>query len=165
MFISEAIVAIIFRLFNFGLIIALGAYAFKQYVLPGIFIAMAKTESEREFLLDQQRLFGQRQIELDQLIEQDAVQCEHFKKKVDEWKRVIEAERLVEKKELEIRLTDIEKKQNKKIEWRKKILVQHFVADQVATDLQTSLSKHFENEDAGVHYLEKIVHSMNERVL
>jgi len=165
MFINETVIAIVFRLFNFSLILALGAYAFKQYVLPEIMIAMAKTESEKDFLVEQRRLLGQRQGELDQLIEQEALLCEQFKKKVDDWKLVVEKERLLEKNELKDRLVAIEKKQSKKEEYREEVLLQRFVANQVTKDLEISLSKHFENEDMGADYLEKIVHFMNERVL
>jgi hypothetical protein len=140
MFISQAIIAVVFRLFNFGLVIALAAYAFKHYVLPGVFVAMAKQQSEKEFLLSQQLFFEQKQVELDQLTRQEVTRCHQLKLK-------------------------LEKKYNKKMEWRKKILLQDLVARKVVSDLQVSLSEYFENEKASANYLEKIIHDMNERLL
>src|SRR5579872_7318833 len=104
MFISQAVIAVIFRLFNFGLVLMLAAYAFKKYVLPNVFVIMAQKESEQEFLSSQQILLERKQVELDQLTKQEALLCDNFKIKIDQWKRVVEEESFLQKQEQAARL-------------------------------------------------------------
>jgi hypothetical protein len=165
MFISQAVIAVIFRLFNFGLVIILATYAFKKYVLPNVFVVMAQKESEQEFLSSQQILLERKQVELDQLTKQEALLCDNFKIKIDQWKRVVEEESFLQKQEQAARLIFLEKKDAEKAVWQKKLLIQRIVSQKVSSDLESSLSDYFKNEDAGADYLEKIVYFMNERLL
>jgi hypothetical protein len=165
MFIDQVVIAIIFRLFNFGLIIALAAYGFKNYVLPGVLLLIAKKESEKEFLLSQQVLLQQHQSELDNHIKQDMIRGEQLRMKVDTWKRITQEEYCTHKKQNLIKEAELEKKYTQTIEYQKKILLQSFVANKVVSNLQLSLTKHFDNENSGVQYLEDIIEFMNERAL
>src|SRR5436190_23666586 len=120
MFINETVIAVIFRLCNFGLIIALALYIFKKYMVAGIVTAMAKKKAEKEFLLNQQVLLEQKQIELHILVQQETDLCEHLKIKINEWKRIIEEQNFLQKKECSKRVDILEKKYVKKMEWQKK---------------------------------------------
>ena len=165
MFISGTIIAIIFRLFNFGLIIVLSLYVFKKYILDNIVVTMTKKESEKEFLLNQQQLFGQKRLALQELVQNDTILCKQLKFKIDEWKRIATEEDMLQKKKSIERKDEIKKKYLKKRELQQKVLIQLRVADKIASDLQESLSEYFKNDRVGEKYLKEIVHFMHERRL
>jgi len=164
MFINQAIVAIIFRLVNFVIIVALGAYAFKKYIMPAASILMAKKEAEKELLFSQQMLLEYKQSELDQLTKQEAVQSENFKIKIDAWKRVTDGERAFQAKEHSEKRAAIAKKNHKKQELREQMHIQREVAKAVILDLQSYLPGHFEKQNVGADYISSIVCFMDERV-
>ncbi len=165
MFISEALIALIFRLINFGLIIMMLVYVFQKYIRPGLLIAMAKEESEKEFLLSQQLLYEQKQAELDQLIKNERLLCEHFKIKINEWKRVTQEELVAHKRERALLVARIERKKTEKAERRESETVKQCVANKVVDQLETSLTKHFDAQNVGKKYINAIVSFMDEGVL
>ena len=162
MFINESIVAIIFRLFNFSLVIALATYAFKKYVLPNVLVTMVRKESEKEFLLNQQELLEQKQRELDELIKHDTHYGEYLKLKINEWSRVIAEKHSLQEHECLLRLAVLDKRQNQKNARQKEIMMQELVQKDVACLLKKSLVDHFESEKAGKKYVEDIVSFMQE---
>ena len=165
MFISGTIIAIIFRLFNFGLIIILTLYVFKKYILANIVVTMTKKESEKEFLLNQQQLFGQKRSTLQELIQNDAILCKQLQFKIDEWKRIATEEDMLQRKKFIEGKAELKKKYLKKQELQQQVLIQSLVAHKIASDLQESLSEYFKNEKTGEKYLNNIVHFMRERKL
>ena len=165
MFTEESLLSIVFRLFNFGLIIALATYCFKQYISPGIFAAMAKQESEKEHLVNEQVELEQRHVALEDCMESDTLTIEQFKAKFDEWKHVVDAARIsYEKKSLE-RDIELRRQRLQKVELQKESAFQAYVANKVAGDLESSLSTHFEEDkNEAAQYIDDIITFMNERV-
>ena len=62
MFINQVVIAVIFRLINFGIVIGLATYLFRKYGLPIIYDLMAQKDSEKELLLSQQLLLEQKHL-------------------------------------------------------------------------------------------------------
>lgn len=164
MFINQVVVAVIFRLINFGVVIGLAVYFFRKYALPLFYTMIAQKDAEKELLLSQQLLLEQKQAELDSLIEQDVFVCESFKLKVDEWRSFVEKERAIHAKDCLKRNEIIEVKKRKKSELLAQGHLQKIVATAVIADLHRSLINHFEKDDAASVYLDSMVQAINERV-
>jgi len=165
MFAEETLLSIIFRLFNFGLIIALAAYCFKIYILPGIYAAIAKEEAEKQHLGYEKIKSEQEQAALDECIKEDRVTCELFKSKIDHWKNVVDSTRVAYEKKCLERDGELRRKRVQRIELQKKYSLQAHVAQSAATQLEQSLSAYFEkNRNAAEQYIEHIVTFMGKRV-
>lgn len=164
MFINQVIIAVVFRLINFGIVVGLATYLFRKYGLSIVDAMMAQKDAEKELLLSQQLLLEQKQAELDNLINQDVLLRESLKLKVNEWKDVAEKERIVREKYLLKRNEMLAIKRRKKAELLAQVHLQKTVATAVLVDLQKSLTDRFEKDEAGQAYLDSMVHAINERV-
>ena len=164
MFINQVIIAVIFRLINFGIVIGVATYFFRKYALPVVYTMMAQKDAEKEFLLSQQILLEQKQVELDDLIRRDFLLCESLKLKVDEWRDSVKKECFIHEKDNLKRNEDLEIKKRKKSELLAQSRLQKTIATVVLADLQKSLADHFEKDDAASAYLDSMVQAINERV-
>ena len=164
MFINQVVIAVIFRLINFGIVIGLATYLFRKYGLPIIYDLMAQKDSEKELLLSQQLLLEQKQAELDVLIRQDIILCESLKLKINEWRDAAEKERAIYERDSLKRSEILVIKKRKKSELLAQVHLQKTVATIVLADLQKSLTDRFEKDEAGEAYLDSMVHAINERV-
>jgi len=163
MFISQTIIAIVFRLINFFIFIGLAIYAFKKYAMPTISILMAKKRAEKEFLLSQQISFEKKQHELDELIKKETALCESLKIKINEWRRIAERDCQDKAKERIEQAVRVEKKNYKRAELRERARVQEVVLTTVVSDLSESLPHHFQKESVGNEYINSILQFMDER--
>lgn len=164
MFINQVIIAVIFRLINFGIVIGFAAYLFRKYGLPFVDIMIAQKDAEKELLLSQQLLLEQKQAELDGLIKQDIMLCESLKLKINQWRDVVAQERSTYEKDRLKRSDSLATKKRKKNELLAQACLQKSVATVVLVDLQKSLTDRFEKDEAGDAYLDSMVHAINERV-
>ena len=98
---NEEIVAFIFKILNFFVLISLGIYFFKKYALQKITIGIARKESFVRGLFDRQQELEQQQYELDQTIAKEEHLCLVLKNKIDLWKHQVEKKLKKEKKEQE----------------------------------------------------------------
>jgi hypothetical protein len=163
MFINQLIIAVIFRLINFGILIGLAACFFRKYGLPVVDIMIAQKDAEKELLLSRQLLLEQKQAELDSLIKQDVILCESFKRKISQWRDVVAQERSVHEKDRFKRNEILAIKKRKKAELLSQAYLQKTVAASVLAGLQKSLTDRFEKEDAGEAYLDSMMQAINER--
>lgn len=164
MFINQVIIAVIFRLINFGIVIGVATYLFRKHGLPVVDTMIAQKDAAKQLLLSQQLLLEQKQIELDNLITQDILLCESLKVKINEWKDVAEKERIVHEKDRLKRNEILVIKRRKKAELRAQAHLQKTVATAVLVDLQRSLTDRFEKDEAGEAYLDSMMQAINERV-
>ena len=164
MFTNQVIIAVVFRLINFAIVIGVATYLFRKYGSPVVDTMMAQKDAEKELLLSQQLLLEQKQAELDALIRQDIILCESLKLKINEWRDVAAQKRSMhERDRLKIN-DDLATKRRKKNELLAQVRLQKSVATAVLEDLQRSLTDRFEKDDAGQAYLDSMVQAINERV-
>jgi len=95
---SEEIIAFIFKILNFFVLIGLGVYFFKKYALQKITIGIARKASFIRGLFDRQQELEQQQYELDQTIAKEEHLCLVLKKKINLWRNQVE-KKLKEKQE------------------------------------------------------------------
>src|SRR4030095_7518567 len=146
MFINEEIVAVIFRLINFISIIGLGVYIFKQHVASDMWDTITKKNATKHALCDQH------------------VNLEKKHRKIDEWKNKVAIQAAMHEKQRQIKKDLIAIKAMQRAEQKEHARVQTCVATTLIPELQKSLSCHFSNEKNGTHYINSIVHFMNERI-
>lgn len=163
MFINQVVIAVVFRLLNFGIVVGLAFYLFRKYGLPVVYTMMAEKDAKKEFLLSQQLLLEQKQRELDDLIGHDLALSESIKLKVNEWRDIAEKEQLIREQDRLKRSELLHIKKRKKSELLAQTRLQEAVAAAVLADLQKSLTHHFENNDAASEYLDSMVQIINER--
>ena len=87
---DEEIIAFIFKILNFFVLIGLGVYFFKKYALQKITIGIARKESFTRGLFNRQQELEQQQYELDQTIAKEKHLCSVLKEKIDLWKDQVE---------------------------------------------------------------------------
>jgi len=87
---DEEIIAFIFKILNFFVLIGLGVYFFKKYALQKITIGIARKESFICGLFNRQQELEQQQYELDQTIAKEKQLCFVLKEKIDLWKHQVE---------------------------------------------------------------------------
>jgi hypothetical protein len=165
MFTNSAFIAIVFRLINFSIVIALAAYAFKKYVMPDVLLLMAKKVAEHDFLTSQQLLLENKQFEMDALIKKDKTQYELFKMKIDQWKQSIHKQDEESKQDHIKRLDTIRNKNKEKRFLREQLCLQQTVAKKIIFELSSSLPNYFQKQDKGIAYLDSIITFMNEKSL
>jgi hypothetical protein len=158
------LVGIIFRIANFIIIMALATYLFKKKGHAFISKSMAKEEANHIALLNEYASLEQEQAHLTTLLQQEALLCEQFKIKIDEWKKKANIEHEQQKKERQERMNALHKKMMQRTELREHDLIAKQVAQQLVPALQKTLADHFKNEKMGIQYLNSITRYMNERV-
>ncbi len=98
---DEEIIAFIFKILNFFVLIGLGVYFFKKYALKKITIGIARKESFIRGLFDRQQKLEQQQHELDETIAKEKHLCLVLKEKIDLWKNQVEKKLKKEQEEQE----------------------------------------------------------------
>ncbi len=164
MFINQSFVAIIFKFINFFALIALACYAYKKYLKADILSSIEKKETDYQDLLTQQITLENKQRDLDLLLRQETLQCQDFRSKIDEWKKVVILEREKQEKEHGALVTIIKKRNAEVFLKREQQRIQNNIIDSVTADLEKSLSHDFKNSKIGTDYLNSIMHFMNEKI-
>lgn len=163
MFINQSIVAIVFKLINFFALIGIAYFAFKKYIKADILFSIAQKEADHHLLVTQQAALEHKQQNLNLVIKKEILQCQNFKSKIDEWKRVILEEQDKQEEELNKLLSTL-KKRNAEIAVKKENKrLQNDILNTVVADLQRSLSHDFKDHKKSADYLNSIVNFMNER--
>jgi len=164
MFINQSFVAIIFKFINFFAIIALACYAYKKYLKADILASIEKKETDYQYLLTQQISLENKQKDLDLLLKQETLECQDFRSKIDEWKKVVTLEQEKQEQDNKALMTII-KKRNIEVSLKKEHRrIQNNIIDSVTADLEKSLSHDFKNSKLGTDYLNSIVYFMNEKI-
>lgn len=164
MFINQSFVAIIFKFINFFALIALACYAYKKYLKADILSSIEKKETDYQDLLTQQITLENKQRDLDLLLRQETLQCQDFRSKIDEWKKVVILEQEKQEKEHGALVTIIKKRNAEVFLKREQQRIQNNIIDSVTADLEKSLSHDFKNSRIGTDYLNSIMHFMNEKI-
>src|SRR6266567_2533321 len=99
MFINQSFVAIIFKFINFFTLIGIALFVYKKYLKADILFFIAKKEADYQDLLTKQTTLENKQRDLDLLIKQEAIQCQDFRSKIDEWKKIVTLTQEKEEKE------------------------------------------------------------------
>ncbi|HEX4069111.1 MAG TPA: hypothetical protein VHX42_03360 [Candidatus Babeliales bacterium] len=164
MFSNQDIIVIAFKLINFIAVIGVGYFLFKKYILPDLLLSIARKINKRDSLFVQQTNLEKQQYNLDIVLQEDAAQCENFRTKIDEWKKVITQEHRKLTKEHEQMMTTLRKRTEKTAIQREQKRIQKIVAHTVVKRLHTSLSDYFEKPKNNDVYLNSIIDFMNERI-
>ena len=164
MFINQDIVAIVFRIINFILIIGIASFVFKKYLKDNLLFLIAQKITKHNCLLTQQTTLEKQQSDLDALLKKELLMCKEFKLKIDEWKKTVILERQTQEHQSTLAMEAFKKRHafialNKENE-----RVKNIVAQAVIGDLETSLSLYFEDQKNNTEYLNAIVHFMDERI-
>jgi|GEM_PF-1863821 len=164
MFTNQDIIAIIFRLINFAALVGGSLFLFKKHVMPDLLLEIEKKKNAEESLFLQQAILEKQQRALDTLLKKESLQCEQFRLKIDEWKRVV----AIEANEREKERNDIMDMVNQRIAHnaaqKEQVRIQKIITKTVVTDLEKSLSSYFKEPQQGTEYLSSILQFMNERV-
>ncbi len=164
MFTNQDIIVIAFKLINFAALIGVGFFLFKKHILPDLILSIARKKNTQDSLFLQQTNLEKQQLNLDTQLKDDAAQCETFRTKIDEWKKVVAQEHTQLKKEHEHMLVLARKHTEDSTLQREQKRIQKIVAHTVVARLQKSLSQHFEKQQESSDYLNSIIDFMNERV-
>jgi|SRR5581483_6051571 len=159
----NVIIATVFRLGNFGLIIFLTIYGFKKYLLPTISAQITKKETEKENLLHQHTLFEARSSELIELMKQDVVYCDQLKKKLVLWQKSVLLHQDNLEQERVNRESALTKKYQQRQEWQHNAALQSEMTRVVVAELEKSLSAYFSDDEKNSEYMKKIIDSIRER--
>jgi hypothetical protein len=164
MFTNQDIIAIVFRLINFATLLGISLYLFKKHVMPDLLINIEKKKEAENSLFLQQALLEKQQLNLDILLKEDSLQCEKFRLKIDEWKKVVTADYEYREKEHNNMMVGVNKRIAHNAVQREQSRVQNIVTHAIVTDLEKSLSLHFHDSKESSEYLNSILHFMNEKL-
>jgi len=164
MFSNQDIIVIAFKLINFAALIGVGFFLFKKHVLPDLLLSIARKKNKQDLLFLQQSNLEKQQIKLDIQHKEDAAQCQAFRTKIDEWKKVVAQEDNILKKEHENMMMVLRKRTERTILQREQQRIHKIVAHVVVKKLEKSLSEHFEKIQESSDYLNSIIDFMNERI-
>lgn len=164
MFTNQDIIAIVFKLINFATLIGVSLYLFKKHVMPDLMVEIENKKEAEQYLFLQQALLEKQQLNLDALLKDDALQCEKFRLKIDEWKKVVTADYEYREQEHSNMMTMVNKRIAHNAVQREQSRVKNIVIHEVATDLEKSLSLHFHDSKESSEYLNSILHFMNEKL-
>lgn len=164
MFTNQDIIAIVFKLINFAALLGVSLYLFKKHVMPDLLINIEKKKETENSLFLQQALLEKQQLNLDILLKEDSLQCEDFRLKIDEWKKVVTADYEYRQKEHSNMMAVVNKRIAHNAVQREQSRIQSIVNHTVVTDLEKSLSLHFHDSKESSEYLNSILHFMNEKL-
>src|SRR5204862_2083632 len=145
MFINPRFVAIIFKFINFFAIIGLGLFIFKKYFKTDILFSITKKEMHHQDLLTQQAILKDQQRSLALVQQEEMIQCQNFKSKIDEWKRVVISEQQKQAKEHDALLSIIKKRNTEVALKKENQRLQNNIIDLVVSDLEKSVSNDFKS--------------------
>ncbi len=164
MFSNQDIIVIAFKLINFAALIGVGFFLFKKHVLPDLLLSIARKKNKQDSLFLQQTNLEKQQFNLDIQLKEDAAQCEAFRAKIDEWKKVVAQQHNQLTKEHEYMVVLVRKRMEHTATQREQKRIQKIVAHAVVAQLQKSLSQYFEKPQESSEYLNSIIDFMNERI-
>lgn len=164
MFTNQDIIAIAFRLINFAALLSVGFILFKKHVMPDLFLSIARKKEMQDSLFLQQTHLEKQQLNLDILLKTDALQCEKFRSKIDEWKKAVALEREYQEKEHNNTVAIVHKRMAYNAIQREHSRVKNIITQTVVADVKKSLSTQFKDQQQGSAYLNSILHFMDERI-
>lgn len=87
MFEYEPLLAIIFRLTNFGILVFLCVYAFRRYLLPVLKDQIKQEEKQRNALKEKQKEMRKQEKSVAAFAQEQAALCAVLKERVVSWRR------------------------------------------------------------------------------
>ena|SRR5438132_1945966 len=163
MFINQGVIAIFFRLVNFIALISVGFVLFKKYVMPDLLLSIERKKNKQDSLYAQQAALEKEQRNLDELLQEESLQCQDFRAKIDVWKKSVALEHEhYEKKHHDITKAVVKRRAQNALQQQHQQL-QALVTHTLVTDVRKSLTHYFQDQYHGDEYLNAIVHFMNER--
>ncbi len=160
---TSALIAIVFKLINFGVVIGLIAYLFKTRVLPMFLKKITESAATKQALqLQQEQLELRHQELVSQLAAQEIATVE-LKKRVDRWHKVVDKENNERRTYEDEQRAVIQKKviyRSYEIERAKayKQVVRSAVAH-AKKEMEQALS----NDQKSAHYFAHLINSLAER--
>lgn len=164
MFINQTIIVIFFKFLNLFALAGIAFFLFTRCIKSNLLAHITEKELEKENLRTQQLTLEKQQQELDTLLQEETMQCQDFRSKIEVWRNVVAREQEIQEKEhgdmtlvIKKRATDIAlHKENER--------VKSIVIKTVAEDLEKSLTHTFTDPHKNAGYLTSIVQFMKENV-
>ncbi len=156
----KQVIAFVFRLINFAVLITVFYYLFKKYLLPTIQQSISDKKQHIQNLIDQQEVLEINQQEMDTILMQQAQLCANLKEQISQWRGRVElelAQRMQAKKELEEKL---ERLAHRKSDWLKQESIRKRVFPKAIAQARNDLYKKFSNEQHAKTFLDKILVGM-----
>ncbi len=164
MFWNETIIAIIFRLVNFAVLIALFIYLFKKYALSTITNRVAQKEALLQALYNQQQLLEKQQYALDNHVDQEAALCAELKEKVSQWKDLIDQKIVMREQERVNRIELLEKKTKYYVQSYAISIANKRILTASGQQAQQSLAKQFVDKKVGQDFIQPIIDFMRKDI-
>lgn len=164
MFWNETIIAIIFRLVNFAVLIALFIYLFKKYALLTITNRVAQKEALLQALYNQQQLLEKQQYALDKHVDQEAALCAELKEKVSRWKDLIDQKIVMREQERVNHIELLEKKTKYHVKSYAVSIANKRILTASGQQAQQSLVKQFVDKKVGQDFIQPIIDFMRKDI-
>jgi uncharacterized protein YlxW (UPF0749 family) len=162
MIINSAVVAIVFRILNFVVLIGLIVYLYKQY-LHKLIIAMIEQKKRTVLGLEQERAALIRRLdESDQRIKSEQEEYNRLQKKVADWQASVEHERLVRVNKKQAYIDSLKKQAALRVQnvTTSRIMLQALPI--VLDRTQVQLEKTFDSIEAKKKFMNRIIVTMQE---
>jgi len=162
MTINGEIIAIIFRLINFLILIALGIYCFKKYALELIRADMSSEQEHLDGLKAQAEELQQEKRNLEKGIKEDARACSLLREKITTWHIAAEQELHAFKAEREGRIEIVKARAEKQAQTIELYRRQRIIVPAAIEKAQTLLEKTFASKDRAHSYVQQVIAKMEE---
>ena len=113
------LVTVVFRIINFMILIGVGIFLFRRYVLPGLRADYNKDTAFKHNLEQQKRTLEEQAYELDARTAKQVIKGDYLAQRTIAWEHSIAEKknaRATEKKEREVQLAQVYRKQYQEIE-------------------------------------------------
>jgi F0F1-type ATP synthase membrane subunit b/b' len=162
MTINAEIIAIIFRVINFLVLIALGIYAFKKYALELIRADMSAEQEHLDGIKARAQELQQEKRDLEKGIKEDARACSLLREKITTWHSVAEQESHAFRAEREGRIEIVKGRAEKQAQAIELYRRQRVIVPAAIEKAQTLLEKTFASKDRAHSYVQQVIAKMEE---
>lgn len=160
---SSTIIAYIFRILNFAVLIGVIVYLFKRYALDMIYEQMNEKEAHMQGLDEQKRMLIWRIHELNRSIESQELRGKKLVEKVDQWHA--HYQKIIAQHEQE------HKKNAERIGVHRQLRAEHIVQElmereifpEVLKEVRQTVIEKFSHASENNHFIEKLVEQINKR--
>ncbi len=162
MSINSEIIAIIFRLINFLILIALGIYCFKKYALEVIRGNISAEQEHLDELKARAQELQQEKKNLEKGIKEDGRACSLLREKIATWHIAAEQESDAFKAEREGRIEIVKARAEKQAQAIELYRRQQIIVPAAIEKAQTLLEKTFASKDRAHSYVQQVIAKMEE---
>lgn len=157
---SAEIIAIVFRIINFGVIVALIAYLFKSRVLPIIRNRIQNQIDQSQALTVQQETLTKQHQQLLQNLASDEQAVINLKKRVDKWSQVIKqefAEQQIQKeRQCEYVQKQIERREFERVQSKALEVITRTAIEEVEQKMQNVLADQNKSQEYFAHLIKSL---------